>query len=35
VKRFWKALYASDGRLLQRAPWLARYAAIRVISLVK
>jgi ubiquinone/menaquinone biosynthesis C-methylase UbiE len=35
VKNYWKALYASDRRLLHRAPWLARYAAIRVISLTK
>jgi ubiquinone/menaquinone biosynthesis C-methylase UbiE len=35
LRHYWKALYASDCRLLRRAPWLARYAAIRVISLTK
>jgi ubiquinone/menaquinone biosynthesis C-methylase UbiE len=33
VKRHWKKLYASDRAILRRAPWLAHYASIRVISL--
>jgi ubiquinone/menaquinone biosynthesis C-methylase UbiE len=35
VKRYWRALYAWDRRILDRAPWLARYASVRVISLSK
>lgn len=35
VKNHWRKLYAWDKMLLQRAPWLARYASIRVISLTK
>jgi ubiquinone/menaquinone biosynthesis C-methylase UbiE len=35
VKRYWRALYAWDRRILHRAPWLSRYASIRVISLTK
>jgi SAM-dependent methyltransferase len=35
VKKYWQALYELDRRLLHRAPWLARYASIRVISLTK
>jgi ubiquinone/menaquinone biosynthesis C-methylase UbiE len=35
VKKYWQALYEMDRRLLNRAPWLARYASIRVISLTK
>ena len=35
ARNYWKALYASDRRLLARAPWLARYASVRVISLAK
>jgi len=35
VRRYWRTLYASDRSLLRAAPWLARYASIRVISLTK
>jgi SAM-dependent methyltransferase len=35
VKNYWRALYAWDRRMLDRAPALARYASIRVISLSK
>lgn len=35
VKKFWRTLYAWDRGLLDRAPALARYASIRVISLTK
>ena len=35
VKNYWQALYEMDRRLLHRAPWLARYASIRVVSLTK
>ena len=35
VKNRWRKLYAWDRAILHRAPWLARYAAIRVISLTK
>lgn len=35
VKKYWRALYAWDRRILDRLPWLARYASIRVISLRK
>jgi ubiquinone/menaquinone biosynthesis C-methylase UbiE len=33
IKRHWKRLYAIDRAILARAPWLTRYASIRVISL--
>ncbi len=35
VKTCWRTLYKTDRTLLDRAPWLARYASIRVISLTK
>jgi SAM-dependent methyltransferase len=35
VKNYWRALYAWDRRILDRMPWVARYASIRVISLTK
>jgi len=35
VKNHWQTLYEMDKTILHRAPWLARYASIRVISLVK
>lgn len=35
LKRHWRTWYAWDRVLLRRAPWLARYASIRVISLTK
>jgi ubiquinone/menaquinone biosynthesis C-methylase UbiE len=35
VKNFSPALYASDRWLLNRLPWLTRYASVRVISLTK
>lgn len=35
VKNHWQTLYEVDRRALHRAPWLARYASIRVISLTK
>jgi ubiquinone/menaquinone biosynthesis C-methylase UbiE len=35
VKAYWQALYEMDRTILRRAPWLARYASIRVISLTK
>jgi SAM-dependent methyltransferase len=35
VRNYWRALYEWDRRLLDRAPWLARYASVRVISLSK
>jgi SAM-dependent methyltransferase len=35
VKKYWRALYAWDRRLLDRVPALERYASIRVISLRK
>jgi ubiquinone/menaquinone biosynthesis C-methylase UbiE len=35
VKNHWQALYEMDRKVLHRAPWLARYASIRVISLTK
>ena len=35
VRNYWRALYESDRWLLRRAPWLARYASERVISLSK
>ena len=35
VKHHWQRLYAIDQTVLQRLPWLARYASVRVISLTK
>jgi ubiquinone/menaquinone biosynthesis C-methylase UbiE len=35
VKNYWRRLYEMDRTILQRMPWLARYASIRVISLTK
>jgi SAM-dependent methyltransferase len=35
VKRHWRTLYGMDRAILRRAPGLARYASIRVISLTK
>jgi SAM-dependent methyltransferase len=35
VKRHWRRLYAADRTLLDRLPWLTRYASVRVISLTK
>jgi ubiquinone/menaquinone biosynthesis C-methylase UbiE len=35
VKNHWQTLYEMDKTILRRAPWLARYASIRVISLTK
>jgi ubiquinone/menaquinone biosynthesis C-methylase UbiE len=35
LKKYWKELHAADRTLLQKMPWLARYASIRVISLTK
>jgi SAM-dependent methyltransferase len=35
VKRYWRALYAWDRRILDRAPRLAHYASVRVIALRK
>jgi len=35
VKNHWRLLYSWDRTILQRAPWLARYASIRVICLTK
>lgn len=35
VKKHARALYAWDRRVLHDAPWLSRYASIRVISLTK
>jgi ubiquinone/menaquinone biosynthesis C-methylase UbiE len=35
VRQYWRALYEWDRRILDRAPWLARYASVRVISLSK
>jgi ubiquinone/menaquinone biosynthesis C-methylase UbiE len=35
VKKYWRALYAWDRRILDRVPALARYASIRVVSLTK
>jgi ubiquinone/menaquinone biosynthesis C-methylase UbiE len=35
VKNHWQALYELDRLVLHRAPWLSRYASIRVISLTK
>ncbi len=35
LKNHWRTWYAWDRELLDRAPWLSRYASIRVISLTK
>lgn len=35
VRNHWQRLYEADRTVLNRAPWLARYASIRVISLTK
>lgn len=35
LRKYWRSLYEVDRRLLCRAPWLARYASIRVISLTR
>jgi SAM-dependent methyltransferase len=35
VRNYWRTLYDWDRRLLRAAPWLARYASIRVISLTR
>jgi hypothetical protein len=35
VRKYWPVLYQWDRRLLRLAPWLARYASVRVISLTK
>ena len=35
LRNYWRTWYAWDRVLLSRAPWLARYASIRVISLTK
>jgi SAM-dependent methyltransferase len=35
VKNYWQALYAVDRKVLDGAPWLARYASIRVITLTR
>lgn len=35
VKHYWRTLYAWDRRVLDRLPWLTRYASIRVIALTK
>lgn len=35
VKNHWRKLYEMDKTMLRGAPWLARYASIRVISLTK
>jgi SAM-dependent methyltransferase len=35
VRNYWQTLHQLDRGLLRRAPWLARYASIRVISLTK
>jgi SAM-dependent methyltransferase len=35
LRKYWRTLYAMDRAALQGAPWLARYASIRVISLTK
>ena len=35
VKNYWRTLYESDCRMLRSAPWLARYASVRVIFLTK
>jgi ubiquinone/menaquinone biosynthesis C-methylase UbiE len=35
VKNYWRTLYKADRAMLDGAPWLARYASIRVISLTK
>jgi SAM-dependent methyltransferase len=35
VKNYWRRLYELDRTILNRLPWLSRYASIRVISLTK
>ena len=35
VKNYWRSLYQMDRTALHAAPWLERYAGIRVISLTK
>jgi ubiquinone/menaquinone biosynthesis C-methylase UbiE len=35
LKQYWRTWYACDRVLLARAPWLARYASVRVISLTR
>lgn len=35
VKKYWRGLYDMDRKALHAAPWLERYAGIRVISLTK
>ncbi|HEY3884192.1 MAG TPA: methyltransferase domain-containing protein [Vicinamibacterales bacterium] len=35
IKRCWRGLYAADRGALRAAPWLRRYASVRVISLTK
>lgn len=35
VRNYWQKLYEMDKTMLRAAPWLARYASIRVISLTK
>jgi SAM-dependent methyltransferase len=35
VKAHWKTFYRWDREILRRAPWLSRYASIRVIHLTK
>jgi SAM-dependent methyltransferase len=35
LRNHWQTLYAWDRRLLNRLPWLAQYASVRVISLTK
>jgi SAM-dependent methyltransferase len=35
LQKYTRALYAWDRRVLDAAPWLSRYASVRVISLVK
>ncbi len=35
LRNYWRTWYAWDRALLDRVPWLTRYASIRVISLVK
>lgn len=35
AKKYWRTWYTSDRALLRVAPWLSRYASIRVIALTK
>ena len=35
LRRHWRRLYEMDRSILQRFPWLGRYASVRVISLTK